>query len=82
MKYITLINPEAKEDLIKYCNEQKGIITKCYGFGKDYCPKTCKYARTKMVSVKTGLERFNDRYPNYRNDWNDNNIGIGAIVNI
>lgn len=39
-------------ELKPYCNENQGRISLCYGFSKDYCPKTCSYAQNQVNQEK------------------------------
>ena len=41
-----ILLPDELEDLPKYCRQEETIIAHCYGYFKDYCPKTCNYARS------------------------------------
>jgi hypothetical protein len=46
-KLVEIILPERMTDLKRCCNEVGLKVKKCYGIGKDYCPKTCTYAKSK-----------------------------------
>ena len=68
------------EQYKKFCENGEDVIECAYILHRD-CPNTCKYSREiagvnqfLKIRIKTGIERFLERYP----DW----LGVGGIINV
>jgi hypothetical protein len=45
-----IIHPGRVEYLPDYCSGKKGIIKRCLGLGRDYCPRSCHFAVKKDLA--------------------------------
>ena len=52
-----IVDPLRLDDLATYCAEENITIIHCYGYGQDYCPRTCTYAKEKANSNTSAKTR-------------------------